>query len=391
MTQIYGFASMANKMKSLKSGKNFLNIFLESHKKNMRLFFKVLFNYFNKRIKIAIIFFEQQKDMLVKFLQMKRGRYNRPFLHITTMAVLALGVFLAPFLSDTFPIFSGNAQVVNRIPNVGQDNQSLSTDVSVFTTDVSSKPRSSIEDYTVQRGDTLSSIAEKFNISVDTIKWANNLYSDSLTVGDTVKILPLTGVSYKVHSGDTIYTIAKKFSTNPQKIVDYPFNDFANPETFSLVVGQLLIVPDGVPPTERPIYIQPVYVAQTPSSESPAGSGFIWPIRGEITQYFSWFHTGVDIAGEVGTPIYAAKNGIVIESSCGWNYGYGCHVLLDNGGGFSTMYAHMVTQPSVSIGQSVNRGQQIGFRGSTGRSTGPHTHFEIRIGGHVVNPIPYLP
>jgi len=103
------------------------------------------------------------------------------------------------------------------------------------------------------------------------------------------------------------------------------------------------------------------------------------------------YHTGLDIAGEVGTPIYAAKSGVVAEASCGWNYGYGCHVLLDNGGNYSTMYAHMMQQPNVGLGQSVAQGQLIGYRGNTGRSTGPHTHFEIRIGGHVVNPLPYLP
>jgi len=378
-------------MKSTRSSKNYLITYYKLHNKNMRMFLFVLYNYSHKRLKIGISAFEKQKDNLVKFLQMKRGRYNRPFLHITTMAVLAIGVFAAPFLSDTFPIFSGNAQVVNRIPSPGQDTQALSTDVNVFTTDISSKPRSNIEDYTVQRGDTLSSIADKFNVSVDTIKWENNITDDSITVGDKLRVLPVTGVSYKVKPGDNIYSIAKKFNTNPQKIADFPFNNFANPETFSLVSGQMLVVPDGVPQTEHFVPAAPVYVAQAPSTEAPGSSGFMWPIHGEISQFFTWYHTGIDIAGPAGTPIYAAKAGTVLEASCGWNWGYGCHVLLDNGGGFSTMYAHMITQPSVSVGQSVGRGEVIGNRGSTGRSTGYHTHFEIRIAGRVVNPIPYLP
>ncbi|MDE2590113.1 MAG: M23 family metallopeptidase, partial [Patescibacteria group bacterium] len=104
-----------------------------------------------------------------------------------------------------------------------------------------------------------------------------------------------------------------------------------------------------------------------------------------------WYHTGLDIAGPIGTAIAAAKSGVVDQASCGWNYGYGCHVLLDNGGGYQTMYAHMVSQPFVSVGQSVSQGQIIGDRGSTGRSTGPHLHFEIRFNGHVVNPLSYLP
>ncbi|MDE2589513.1 MAG: M23 family metallopeptidase, partial [Patescibacteria group bacterium] len=330
------------------------------------------------------------KDILVKFLLMKRGRYNRPFMHIATMGVLAVGILVGPMLADTYPIFSSNASAVSRIASSSSQQESIALDTNVFKTDVSQKPRDQIISYTVERGDTLSTIAEKFGISADTIKWENNLTDDNLSVGDDLKILPVTGIAYKVQSGDTVYSIAKKFATDAQKIVDFPFNDFANPETFSLVAGEILIVPDGVQPTSQRTYIAPVYV-QVPEYSGERSGGFIWPIRGIITQYFTWYHTGLDIAGPVGTPIYAAKAGIADEASCGWNYGYGCHVLLDNGGGYQTMYAHMVTQPVIGAGQSVTQGQLIGYRGSTGRSTGPHTHFEIRFNGHVVNPLPYLP
>lgn len=297
---------------------------------------------------------------------------------------------VTPFLADTFPLFASNAQSLDKVPSSNSGEQSIAVDTNVFQTQVSSQLRNAIIDYTVERGDTLSTIAQKFGISENTIRWENNLTDDSLTVGDTLKILPVSGIAHKVQSGDTVYSIAKKYATDAQKIVDFPFNDFANPETFTLVVGQILIVPDGIQPAAQPTYAAPVYV-QVPAYAGAQSGGWIWPIQGLITQYFSLYHTGLDIAGPAGAPIYAAKAGTIMEASCGWNYGYGCHVLMDNGGGYSTMYAHMVQQPSVSVGQTVAQGQLIGYRGSTGRSTGNHTHFEIRLGGHVVNPLPYLP
>ncbi len=355
------------------------------------------FLFYSKKHSTKWLFlFEGRKNILVKFLMMKRGRYNRPFLHLATMSMLGLGVMITPILADTYPIFSSSASSVGKLPSPSTQEQSIVVDNNIFHTDTSQKVRDKTISYTVEKGDTISSIAQKFGISEDTIRWANDLSNDDLSVGDSLQILPVSGVNYKVQKGDTVYSIAKKFATDAQKIVDFPFNDFANPETFSLVEGQMLIVPDGVKPSEQSPYQAPTY-AQVPTyapsttNEAPSSGGFIWPIRGDITQYYTWYHSGIDIAGPAGTPIYAAKDGVVEEASCGWNWGYGCHVLLNNGGGFETMYAHQVSQPVVSVGQSVSQGQLIGYRGTTGRSTGNHTHFEIRIGGHTVNPWPYLP
>lgn len=337
-----------------------------------------------------VLFLEQEKNIIVRFFMMKRGRYNRPFLHIATMTILGMGVMIAPILADTFPVF-GSQAAVNHLPSPSTQDQSLTADQNVFQTNISQKPRDSIITYTVQGGDTLSTIAQKFGISVDTIKWANDLTSDDVNVGDELKILPVTGIAYKVQSGDTVYTIAKKFDTDAQKIVDFPFNDFANPETFSLVEGEQLIVPDGVQPAAQPTYVsQKAYIVQAPQFTNVSGDGFHWPVQGIITQGFSWYHNGLDIAGPVGTPIYAAKAGIVVESNCNYDGGYACHVLLSHAGGWGTMYAHMVDQPVVGVGQSVSAGQLIGYRGSTGRSTGPHTHFEIRSPNGNVNPLQFL-
>ena len=158
----------------------------------------------------------------------------------------------------------------------------------VFSTNVSQKPRDKVINYTVQKGDTLSTIARKFGVSVETIQWENDITGENITVGDDIKILPVTGMAYEVKSGDTIYTIAKKLDTDPQKIVDFPFNDFANPETFSLTTGQTLIVPDAVKPSEQSTYVrprQPVYVQG--SWKCSWASGFAWPLRGGISQYAS--------------------------------------------------------------------------------------------------------
>lgn len=370
-----------------------ISIFLRIQFRNFSLFYNFLFFYAKKKTNTGIVYFEKQKDILVKFLLMKRGRYNRPFLHITTMAILGLGVLFAPFLADTYPIFSGKAAAVDRLPTEISQEQSITADQNVFSTDISQKPRDKVVDYTVQRGDTISTIAEKFGISTDTIRWENDLTGDSITVGDSLKILPVTGISYKVQSGDTIYSIAKKFGVDAQKIANWPFNDYANPETFSLVVGQILIVPDGIEPSARPSAPTVTYYAQKVAhSDVVSSGGFSWPMVGGISQYPVWYHMALDITNPIGTPIKATKNGKVISVEVGgWNYGYGTNVVVDHGDGITSLYAHM-SAVAVSAGQDVVGGQTvIGYVGVTGHTTGPHLHFEIRRSGVTTNPLSYLP
>lgn len=336
--------------------------------------------------------FEKQKNKLVRFFIMKRGRYNRPFLHLTTMAVLGIGVLIAPLLADTFPIFQSSASELTDLEYAENTQQSVVVGEDVFKTAISEKPRDEVITYTVQNGDTLSTIAEKFNVSSDTIKWENGLTSDSITVGDDLKVLPVSGIAHKVAAGDTVYTIAKKYDTEAQKIVDFPFNDFANPETFALVVGQNVIVPDGVKPSAQPVYQQrrQTYYATGPASSVSSG-GTTWPVRGGVSQFASWYHMALDITSNVGTPVVAAHNGTITKVNVGsWDGGYGTNVIVDDGNGTQTLYAHM-SGVNVSIGSSVSGGSTVvGWVGMTGRTTGPHLHFEIRKNGVLVNPMSYL-
>ena len=153
-----------------------------------------------------------------------------------------------------------------------------------------------------------------------------------------------------------------------------------------MAIGQIVIVPDGVMPVAS---ATPRARQMTPNAGSVTASGrFVWPTQGTITQYFSWYHPGIDIANSNIPLDVAADSGNVIFA--GWDSsGYGNMVLIDHGNGYKTRYGHL-SQVMVISGQTVAKGQTIGRMGSTGHSTGPHTHFEIYLNGVRVNPLLYL-
>lgn len=260
--------------------------------------------------------------------------------------------------------------------------------------DVEKTGRTKIVRYAVKPGDTIGAIAEAHGVTVATILWANNLSIRSyIRPGDTLDILPVDGVIHKVKSGENVTKIAKTYDTTPDKII--AFNRLQK-EGADIIIGEELIIPDG----KKPAPIAPArtiagsalrkITAPPPSITAPAGSGYIWPTNvRRVTQYFGWRHTGIDIAGSAGTPLYAAKSGRVIKSQCGWNGGYGCYIIIDHGNGVHTLYGHN-SQLYVSVGDDVEQGQAIAAMGSTGRSTGPHIHFEVRVGGRRANPLQYV-
>ena len=244
-------------------------------------------------------------------------------------------------------------------------------------------------EYLVKDGDTLGTIAANFGLKVQTILWENNLTKLSLIrPGQKLVILPTDGVSHKVVAADNLDKIAKRYKADKTKIID--FNNLADER--DIQVGQILIIPEGQayfsPPVSQP-RLAPIQQIFEEPAEQPAPGKMLWP-NGchRITQYFSWRHTGVDIACVAGTPIRAADDGVVSQVLY-QNTGYGHHVDIDHGGGKMTRYGHM-TEIYVKPGQSVQRGQVLGLEGSTGASTGPHLHFEVRFNNKVYNPLNYI-
>jgi len=253
---------------------------------------------------------------------------------------------------------------------------------------IGGKTRDKVEYYLVEAGDTITSIAAKFGISIDTILWENKLGPfDYIRPGQKLTILPISGVSHKVKKGETLEKIAKKYNVEPEEIIE--FNKLI--DASDVAVDQVLIIPGGriiysiPPPRTRLASLKDILTAP----QIKAGFEMIWPtITKRISQYFSWRHRGLDINGEFGDPIWAVADGIVEKALC-VQRGYGCHIIIDHGGGKKTLYAH-AQKLLVQAGQAVKKGQLIAEEGSTGRSTGSHLHFEIWIGSQKVNPFSYV-
>lgn len=328
--------------------------------------------------------FENIKDIVVAVLIAKRGKYSSHFLNSSFFLLVAAVVIGGPTIAENNPFIS-SLQQNNNIYQAGV--VSYNPYENSLSTVISAKPRDKIVDYEVLGGDTLASIAKKFDVSIDTIKWANDLKTEIIKPGQIVKVPPITGVVHKVVSGDNVYSIAKKYDSDAQKIVNFPFNDFADLDTFALIPGQILYVPDGVIEEEKPKYIAQRTVTQIQAGVKGT-SNFIWPTSGGISQYPVWYHMAVDIENSGAPAILASDTGTVTYAGC-LNWGYGCHIIIDHANGYQSLYAHM-SSLGVAVGQAVTQGQTIGRMGSTGRSTGTHLHFEVRSGGIILNPLNFL-
>jgi murein DD-endopeptidase MepM/ murein hydrolase activator NlpD len=251
------------------------------------------------------------------------------------------------------------------------------------------RPRKDVITYTVQSGDNLSTMAERYDVDIDSLIWANGQLEedpDYLVISQTVLIPPVSGVLYTVQRGDTLDAIAKKYKGDLRTMAELEYNS-AVITASTLISGSKVMVPGGEKPyPPRIVYINGVAV----TVNAPRGGGrFIWPAVGYISTFFGeGGHAGIDIAGPYGSPIYAADAGIVVFA--GWNGGYGQSVIIDHGNGWQTLYGHFSSYYP-QTGQNVRRGQAIGKMGSTGNSTGSHLHFEMHRNGALTNPLIYLP
>lgn len=251
-----------------------------------------------------------------------------------------------------------------------------------------------VRTYTVKKGDKLGDIATEFKVSPMTIVWANNLKSKTdLKRGDTLRIPPVTGLIVKVAATDTLASIASRYGVDGTDIL--VTNGIDDP---NLVIGQVLVLPGakGKAIPKRVIRLPNRTGGSVRPPSTYSGGKFIWPVVGGgnyISQYFRYGHGGLDIAADYGSTVRASAGGKVIFA--GWkSNGGGYQVWIAHGSGLYTTYNHMAGV-SVGIGQTVDRGQQVGRVGSSGRSTGPHLMIEVwrgRVwdGGQRVNPLGYL-
>ena len=281
------------------------------------------------------------------------------------------------------------------------------TRLTLLHTLIPTRPRDEVQDYTVQSGDSVFAIANAFGLKPESILWANydllNDNPDALSLDMELKIPPVDGVLYEWQEGDTIRGVSERFEAKAEDILGWSGNnlDLTNPE---IDPGTMVMLPGGhrefrqwlVPTIPRGAagVSTNLYGAGTcPGGyEGAYGTGsFVWPAANHYlsgNDYWSG-HLGIDIAAGLGASIYAADSGVVVFSGAAFG-GYGYMIMIDHGNGYQTLYAHM-SSTGVGCGASVLQGQYIGASGSTGKSTGPHLHFEVRYLGGFVNPWFALP
>jgi len=301
------------------------------------------------------------------------------------MASIFTGSMVAPvemslFNSQTIPLLRA-AQNYDPNPSKGGGDIIIVDGSALLSEAGPSGTMANIEDqpvsdqisiYVVREGDSLSQIASMFNVSTNTIIWANDIKRGShIQSGQTLVILPITGVRYTVISGDTLRSITKKYQGDLDEIVAY--NDID--ADIKLSVGQVVIIPDGE--IAAPKYTGSTSIARGTSGPSYKGY-YINPLPGGTKTQRLHGYNAVDIGAPSGTPIIASASGtVIISKSSGWNGGYGKYIVIKHNNGTQTLYSHNSQNISYP-GQKVIQGQVIGYVGLTGKSTGPHVHFEIR-------------
>ena len=342
----------------------------------------------------------------------------------TILSVILLGmvIWLVRLFYAQAPTEVNALEAVPTVNVAGIENAAVSVDtfagiprLAQAHTIIPSRPRLEIVKYTVLEGDTVFGIAEKFGLAPETILWGNYyiLLDDphGLKPGQELNILPVNGTYHEWQQGEGLNGISEYYGVKPEDIINYPSNnldiaavgDFSNP---NIAPGTWLIVPGGrrefvswsAPlgvTRENPAYARVLGPgACDPISGGAVGFGtFVWPANDHYLSGFDYTpaanHWGIDLAGNEGEGVYATDAGVVVYA--GWNnYGYGNMILVDHGGGFQSLYAHL-SGLNVGCGQSVGQGDVIGAIGNTGNSSGSHLHFEIMTSSYKINPFDVLP
>ncbi|MBX4215506.1 peptidoglycan DD-metalloendopeptidase family protein [Candidatus Parcubacteria bacterium] len=311
------------------------------------------------------------------------GRAVKPLLSFTLFALVALS---GPAHAEAFSILDGlfgkkeqkeekNSQTIS-LPLASLSLSPGPTGVPGHTTEVNEVAFSEeISIYVVRKGDSISSIAKMFGVTSSTIIWANDIQRGIISEGQKLVILPVSGIQYTVKEGDTVKKIADKYKADLEEML--VFNGISL-ET-KLTAGDTLIIPD----------VEGNLVKQSPTLSLPTsrlrGTGgpsydgyYLRPIVGGYRSQGLHGYNGVDLAAPLGSAVLAAAAGnVIVARSGGWNGGYGNYVVIEHENGTQTLYAHLL-RLNVSAGATVARGELIGALGSTGKSTGPHLHFEVR-------------
>lgn len=292
---------------------------------------------------------------------------SSPAYNSQTLQLLAPATNIDPNPS----VGGGDVSVVDGSALVAQEGPSGTS------ADIEARPPSSaVSVYTVREGDNLSTIAEMYGVSVNTIKWANDL-TGTIHEGQQLVILPVSGVYHTVKSGDTVASLAKKYNADEEEIREH--NDIGA----TLAAGAKILIPNGTiaaAPAQKPAAKKTGSGAgATVAAGGPVVSGYYdWPVAGGVVTQGVHGYNGIDIGAPSGTPIYASAGGtVVVARAGGYNGGYGSYVVIQHSNGTQTLYAHM-SAVLTSAGATVEKGEAVGRVGNTGKSTGNHLHFEVR-------------
>ena len=373
--------------------RNYRNYTPNSRAGNSLSGFKIFFgklNIFSRNIRFVYAFFRRKfsrtRNKVVRSFfwgRSKSAKYIvQAFIVILIFVFVVTGFNGKPFAPESVQAAGSNQSLVSV------DDYSIAT--SAGETQIpDARKANTILSYTIQSGDTIGGIADRYGISTDTVKNVNNLSSDTLKVGDNLRILPVSGLLHKIEGGETLDSIANKYRISDAGFSSQIIVEWNNMDDTTLIPGTELIVPGGK--LEAP---KQTYVAQTPYY-APSGpivdtGNFIRPTQGggiTISQcYRGYAHDGVDLAKvwSGATPnIVASRAGTVTFS--GWEGGW--TIIIKHSGGFETVYYHMGSPSPRKVGEELNAGDFLGVMGSTGRSTGVHLHFTIRLNGVTINPL----